>query len=175
MVFFPRGRDDGDQKGNCLPGTVIDSDVVSPVENDYYLYGHAGLLGTSKPVHYNVFVDENNFTCVVSCLLIQLLSNNAEECFTPCFALLFCNRSVACMAFTDLTASNRFHILFVTCMLSPPVLSRSRLPYTVSSIPHTSAKLPHFHVQTQTHTTCVPAQKTTTSRDRSINSSILTL
>ena len=65
VVFFPRSNGDGDQKGNCHPGTVIDTDVVSPVENDYYLYGHAGLLGTSKPAHYNVLFDENNFTCVV--------------------------------------------------------------------------------------------------------------
>jgi eukaryotic translation initiation factor 2C len=62
VAFFPRGKDDGDQKRNCLPGTVIDSDVVSPVETDFYLYGHAGLLGTSKPAHYNVLVDENSFT-----------------------------------------------------------------------------------------------------------------
>jgi eukaryotic translation initiation factor 2C len=66
VVFFPRSNGDGDPRGNCRPGTVIDSDVVSPVETDYYLYGHAGLLGTSKPAHYNVLHDENNFTCVVS-------------------------------------------------------------------------------------------------------------
>jgi eukaryotic translation initiation factor 2C len=36
--------------------------MLSPVETDYYLYGHAGLLGTSKPAHYNVLYDENNFT-----------------------------------------------------------------------------------------------------------------
>ncbi|KAI0267569.1 Piwi domain-containing protein [Russula aff. rugulosa BPL654] len=61
VVFFPRSNNDGDQKGNCHPGTVIDSDVVDPVETDYYLYGHAGLLGTSKPAHYTVLVDENGF------------------------------------------------------------------------------------------------------------------
>jgi hypothetical protein len=90
VAFFPRGKDDGDQKRNCLPGTVIDSDVVSPVETDFYLYGHAGLLGTSKPAHYNVLVDENSFTCV-SCFLIQLLSNNAENALRralPCFFVI---------------------------------------------------------------------------------------
>jgi hypothetical protein len=66
VAFFPRSNADGDPKGNCRAGTVIDTDVVSPVETDYYLYGHAGLLGTSKPAHYNVLYDENNFTCVVS-------------------------------------------------------------------------------------------------------------
>jgi hypothetical protein len=66
VVFFPTSNADGDKNNNCRPGTVVDSDVVSPVEFDYYLYGHAGLLGTSKPAHYNVLVDENNFTYVVS-------------------------------------------------------------------------------------------------------------
>ena len=65
VVFFPTSRANGDKNNNCRPGTVVDSDVVSPVEFDYYLYGHAGLLGTSKPAHYNVLVDENNFTYVV--------------------------------------------------------------------------------------------------------------
>ena len=66
VVFFPVSNADGDKNNNCVPGTVIDSDVVSPVEFDYYLYGHAGLLGTSKPAHFNVLHDENDFTCVVS-------------------------------------------------------------------------------------------------------------
>jgi hypothetical protein len=69
VVFFPKSGD-GDEKGNCHAGTVIDTDVVDPVESDYYLYGHAGLLGTSKPAHYTVLVDENDFTCVVSYFLI---------------------------------------------------------------------------------------------------------
>jgi hypothetical protein len=133
VVFFPRSDSDRDQSGNCPPGTVIDSDVVSPVEADYYLYGHAGLRGTSKPAHYNVLHDDHNFTCVVSPYLFQLLSNNAGECFFLCLALLFCNRTVACVAFTDPMASNTFHMPFVTCMLGAPVLSRSQLRYTVSS------------------------------------------
>ena len=75
---------DRDKKGNCLPGTVIDSDVVSPVESDYYLYGQAGLLGTSKPAHYNILIDENNFTFVVSRFNSgELMSTNALR-----FALL---------------------------------------------------------------------------------------
>ncbi|KAN0109848.1 argonaute-like protein [Russula decolorans] len=75
----------GDAKGNCRPGTVIDSDVVSPVETDYYLYGHAGLLGTSKPAHYNVLVDENNFTLDG----IQSLS------YALCHVYARCTRSVS--------------------------------------------------------------------------------
>ena len=75
MVFFPTSHH-GDRNNNCRPGTVVDSDVVNPVEFDYYLYGHAGLLGTSKPAHYNVLVDENNFTYVA--FPIQLSSTDAN-------------------------------------------------------------------------------------------------
>ena len=84
VTFFPMDEADRDKKGNCLPGTVIDSDVVSPVESDYYLYGQAGLLGTSKPAHYNILIDENNFTFVVSRFNSgELMSTNALR-----FALL---------------------------------------------------------------------------------------
>lgn len=65
VVFFPTSRGDADRSGNCPAGTVVDTGVVSPVEFDYYLYGHAGLLGTSKPAHYNVLLDENEFTYVI--------------------------------------------------------------------------------------------------------------
>jgi eukaryotic translation initiation factor 2C len=61
--FFPRTREEGDQRsGNCFAGTVIDSDVVNPVEFDFYLLSHGGILGTSRPAHYNVLIDENRFT-----------------------------------------------------------------------------------------------------------------
>jgi eukaryotic translation initiation factor 2C len=62
VVFFPKSTDDADRSNNCPAGTVIDTGVVSPVEFDYYLYGHAGIIGTSKPAHYNVLLDENKFT-----------------------------------------------------------------------------------------------------------------
>jgi eukaryotic translation initiation factor 2C len=60
--FFPRSENEGDRSGNCPAGTVVDSDVVNPVEFDFYLQSHGGLLGTSRPAHYNVLLDENKFT-----------------------------------------------------------------------------------------------------------------
>lgn len=60
--FFPKSERDGDRSGNCPAGTVVDRDVVNPVEFDYYLQSHGGLLGTSRPSHYNVLFDENGFT-----------------------------------------------------------------------------------------------------------------
>ncbi|KAK3837132.1 MAG: Piwi domain-containing protein [Linnemannia elongata] len=60
--FFPMRRDEGDRIGNCLPGTVVDQEVVHPVEFDFYLQSHAGLLGTSRPAHYYVLYDDNKFS-----------------------------------------------------------------------------------------------------------------
>jgi eukaryotic translation initiation factor 2C len=57
--FPPQGQ--GDRSGNCPAGLVVDTEVTSPAEFDFYLQSHAGLLGTSRPAHYNVLYDENNF------------------------------------------------------------------------------------------------------------------
>ena len=46
------------------PARLLDSDVVNPVEFDFYLLSHGGILGTSRPAHYNVLLDENKFTYV---------------------------------------------------------------------------------------------------------------
>ncbi|CAG8594399.1 4778_t:CDS:10 [Diversispora eburnea] len=59
--FFPIDRRDADRTGNCLPGTVVDSNITHPTEFDFYLQSHAGLQGTSRPTHYHVLHDENNF------------------------------------------------------------------------------------------------------------------
>ena len=60
--FFPSAQNESDRSGNCVAGTVVDSDVVNPVEFDFYLLSHGGILGTSRPAHYNVLIDENRFT-----------------------------------------------------------------------------------------------------------------
>jgi eukaryotic translation initiation factor 2C len=62
--FFPRSQNEGDRSGNCIAGTVVDTDVINPVEFDFYLLSHGGILGTSRPAHYNVLLDENKFTYV---------------------------------------------------------------------------------------------------------------
>lgn len=43
---------------------IVDTDVTHPIDNDYYLLSHAGILGTSRPTHYVVLHDDNKFTCV---------------------------------------------------------------------------------------------------------------
>jgi len=59
--MIPQGGD-ADKTGNAPAGTVIDRGLGHPVENDYYQLTHGGLLGTSRPAHYSVIHDDNNFS-----------------------------------------------------------------------------------------------------------------
>ncbi|KAG8942579.1 hypothetical protein FRC00_011746, partial [Tulasnella sp. 408] len=59
--FFPPPGGSSDRSGNAPAGLVIDREITSPVEFDFYLQSHGGLLGTSRSAHYNVLVDQNNF------------------------------------------------------------------------------------------------------------------
>ncbi|PBK85517.1 Piwi-domain-containing protein [Armillaria gallica] len=86
MRFFPKDARDKDTKsGNLLPGTVIDQAITNPVEFDFYLQSHGGLLGTSKSSHYNVVYDESEFPADA----IQALA------YTLCFTYARSTRSVS--------------------------------------------------------------------------------
>ncbi|CAL9761195.1 unnamed protein product [Musa acuminata subsp. burmannicoides] len=50
-----------DSPENVPPGTVVDTTVVHPRNYDFYMYAHRGILGTSRPIHYNVLLDEIGF------------------------------------------------------------------------------------------------------------------
>ncbi|CEP13223.1 hypothetical protein [Parasitella parasitica] len=60
--FFPIGQRDADRNGNCMPGVVIDTDVVHPFEFDFYLQSHTAIKGTARAAHYYVLHDQNNFS-----------------------------------------------------------------------------------------------------------------
>lgn len=57
---FPDLHDKGaaDRNGNPLPGTLVERDVTNPHGYDFFLYSHIALQGTSRPVHYQVLIDE---------------------------------------------------------------------------------------------------------------------
>ncbi|KAL6873973.1 hypothetical protein ACP4OV_014055 [Aristida adscensionis] len=74
-----------DRSGNILPGTVVDSKICHPTEFDFFLCSHAGIKGTSRPAHYHVLWDENNFTADA----LQTLTNNL------CYTYARCTRSVS--------------------------------------------------------------------------------
>ncbi|PIA98245.1 Protein argonaute [Cercospora beticola] len=53
--FFP---DKGDRNGNAFPGTLVETGVTNPFENDFYLCSHAAIKGTARPAHYYVLLNE---------------------------------------------------------------------------------------------------------------------
>lgn len=57
--FFATSDKDMDKSGNAKAGTVVDTDIVHPSYDDFYLLSHGGLLGTSKCTHYTILLDEN--------------------------------------------------------------------------------------------------------------------
>ena len=93
--------------GNVPPGTTVDTDITHPREFDFFLCSHAGIQvrecftlstvyvpvhllfyyfqGTSKPAHYHVLWDDNNFKADE----LQALTYKLCHCFVRC------NRSVS--------------------------------------------------------------------------------
>ncbi|KAL7312476.1 hypothetical protein PS15m_008231 [Mucor circinelloides] len=60
--FFPIQREDSDKNGNCLPGTVVDTNIVHPFEFDFYLQSHTAIKGTARSAKYIVLHDDNKFS-----------------------------------------------------------------------------------------------------------------
>lgn len=60
--FFPISREDSDKNGNCLPGTVVDTNIVHPFEFDFYLQSHTAIKGTARSAKYIVLHDDNKFS-----------------------------------------------------------------------------------------------------------------
>ncbi|KAI0520070.1 hypothetical protein KFK09_007535 [Dendrobium nobile] len=52
----------GGSPDNVPPGTVVDKQVCHPKNYDFYMCSHAGMIGTSRPTHYHVLLDENGFS-----------------------------------------------------------------------------------------------------------------
>lgn len=59
--FFPQ-QGTGDRNGNPLPGTLVETGVTHPYENDFYLCAHSAIKGTARPVHYYVLLNEAGLT-----------------------------------------------------------------------------------------------------------------
>ena len=60
-MFCAEKRDQVGRGGNVPPGTCVDKEVTHNLEFDFFLCSHFGLQGTSRPTHYHVLWDENNF------------------------------------------------------------------------------------------------------------------
>ncbi|KAL0307160.1 UNVERIFIED_CONTAM: protein argonaute 16 [Sesamum radiatum] len=47
---------------NVPSGTVVDTKIIHPRNYDFYMCSHAGMIGTSRPAHYHVLLDEIGFS-----------------------------------------------------------------------------------------------------------------
>jgi eukaryotic translation initiation factor 2C len=101
--LFPNRRDQSDRSGNCVPGTVVDSDITHPYEFDFFLMSHSGIQGTSRPSHYQVLYDENRFTP----------DTLQELTYRMCYLYARCTRAVSVVPpiyYADILAGRvRFH------------------------------------------------------------------
>jgi eukaryotic translation initiation factor 2C len=103
-VFFPRNNE-GDRKGNCHPGLVVDNEVTGPMRNDFYLQSHAAIQGTPRSAHYIVLHDD---------IFNGDMQKIQELAFTLCHVYAKATRSVSIPApvyYADLVCSRGvFHM-----------------------------------------------------------------
>ena len=83
--IFPETESDDRKTHNILPGTVVDTQIVHPMEFDFYLCSHYGAMGTSKPTHYFVPWDEHRLSSDVLQKFIYHL----------CFTFARCSKAVS--------------------------------------------------------------------------------
>ncbi|XP_015751565.1 PREDICTED: protein argonaute-2-like isoform X2 [Acropora digitifera] len=84
-LFCENDRDASGKSRNVPPGTTVDSGITHPYEFDFYLCSHYGIQGTSRPTHYHVLYDDNNFTA----------DSLQELTYQLCHVYARCTRSVS--------------------------------------------------------------------------------
>jgi len=56
------GADSGGEIETPPAGTVLDNTVTGREKHDFYMVTHKALIGSAKPIHYNVHLNELNLT-----------------------------------------------------------------------------------------------------------------
>ncbi|KAI3917030.1 hypothetical protein MKX01_003479 [Papaver californicum] len=132
--FFQNGSPD-----NVPPGTVIDKQICHPRNNDFYICSHAGMIGTTRPTHYHVLMDEIGFTAddmqelVHSLSYVYQRSTTAISVVAPvCYAHLAAAQMLQFLKFEEMSESSSSHG-GVTSATGVPVPELPKLHFNVSS------------------------------------------
>ncbi|KNA23540.1 hypothetical protein SOVF_023980 [Spinacia oleracea] len=93
---------------NVPAGTVVDNSICHPKNNDFYMCSHAGMIGTTRPTHYHVLLDEIGFSAddlqdlVHSLSYVYQRSTTAISVVAPvCYAHLAASQVGQFMKFDD--------------------------------------------------------------------------
>ncbi|KAK7372677.1 hypothetical protein VNO80_06064 [Phaseolus coccineus] len=105
-----------DSPDNVPPGTVIDNKICHPRNYDFYMCAHAGMIGTSRPTHYQVLLDEIGFSpydlqeLVHSLSYVSQRSTTAISVVAPiCYAHLAATQMGQCMKFEERSETASSH------------------------------------------------------------------
>lgn len=95
---------------NVPPGTVVDTKIVHPRNYDFYMCAQAGMIGTSRPAHYHVLLDEIRFSpddlqsLIHSLSYVYQRSTSAISIVAPvCYAHLAAQQVGQFLKFEDLS------------------------------------------------------------------------
>lgn len=98
---------------NVPPGTVVDTKIVHPRNYDFYMCAHAGMIGTSRPAHYHVLLDEISFSpddlqhLIHSLSYVYQRSTTAISIVAPvCYAHLAAQQMGQFIKFDDLSETS---------------------------------------------------------------------
>ncbi|KAG9458483.1 hypothetical protein H6P81_002991 [Aristolochia fimbriata] len=124
---------------NVPPGTVIDTKVCHPRHYDFYMCSHAGMIGTTRPTHYHVLLDEIRFSAdelqelVHSLSYVYQRSTTAISVVAPvCYAHLAAAQIGQFLKFEDMSDTSSSHG-GVTTAGPVPVTPLPKLHENVSS------------------------------------------
>ncbi|KAK9924461.1 hypothetical protein M0R45_032828 [Rubus argutus] len=129
----------GSSQANVPPGTVVDTNIVHPRNYDFYMCAQYGLIGTSRPAHYHVLLNEIGFPAdelqnlIHSLSYVYQRSTSAVSIVAPiCYAHLAAAQVMQFIKFEDPseTSSGRGS---VTSSESIPVPELPRLHENVRS------------------------------------------
>ena len=97
--LFPDNPKDGvGRMGNVPPGTVVDTVITNPTEENFFLVSHEGIQGTSRPTGYHVLFDDNKLSA----------DDKQKLTFYLCHLYSRCERSVSCRSSTLIVYVGKF-------------------------------------------------------------------